>query len=89
MKCSRCEKEKGKHWENGWPNFGKIEIGFSAQMEKVIKIPYKSDLVEKMEPQKAVLKWGNEEKYNLCSNCQEELIVIIGNFFNNKKTDNI
>ena len=36
-RCNRCEKDVDKGgWHNGWPNYGRIQLGFAAQASAVM-----------------------------------------------------
>lgn len=87
--CSRCKKERNT-WEHQWPSYARIEIGISCQMSQHLKIHYNHSLVKDFSQQGVVLEYGNgykipESEYGLCVECQNELVELIGNFFNTTK----
>ena len=88
-KCSKC-KEELTGWWNQWPNFARIEIGVSSRMTDHLKIPYNHSLVKEFQEQKVVLEYGAgfkipKSEYRLCCKCQNELVELIGDFFNTTK----
>lgn len=79
-KCSKCkEKVDFPTWENGWPNYGRIELGYAAQifvplsggtgvgLDKHFDAWEKSSkAVLKQSAQSVIFEWGNGYKYDSC-----------------------
>jgi|AVFP01.1.fsa_nt_gi hypothetical protein len=76
--CSRCGgKIDGDRWENGWPNYGYIHLGFAAQafgalagMEHIASREHfeawskRHKAMTKNDAQEVVFEWGAGYKYD-------------------------
>ena len=96
VRCGRCDSPvDGQNWENGWPNYGKIELGFAAQafgalcgMQHIAE-PEHFDVWHEGHPamttdgaQEVCFEWKpGETDYRLCYYCQKELLRRVGEFF--------
>ena len=95
-RCGRCGQGiGGERWEYGWPNYGRIEIGFAAQIGYAMggSTPFSGCVrfAVNDEAQSAVFQWSNgyrpgglvehESEHHLCFDCQRELLKLLGAFF--------
>lgn len=92
--CSRCQREIGNGWEEQWPNFGRIEIGFAAQIGYALGLgspfPDRLNGFRAGDAQNLVVEWGQGYRFDtrdsfiLCAGCQKVLLGLIGAFFGGK-----
>lgn len=96
VRCGRCGSREidGPRWENGWPNYGKIELGFAAQAfgalcgmrhcadrEHFLVWREGHPAMTKNGAQHVCFEWKPGTKYRLCYNCQKALLGVVGEFF--------
>lgn len=92
--CGHCKEPIQPGWENGWPLFGTIDLGFSAQAfgalcgmktcasEAHFEIwSLGHPALEINEAQHLRFRWTEKTDYRLCYSCQKELINLVGKFF--------
>lgn len=95
-RCGRCDRviDPDGSWENQWPLYGTIDLGFPAQAFGALcgaKCCAETNhfawwregypAMTTNEAQRVTFMWKSDSKWRLCRSCQRELLSVIGRFF--------
>ena len=97
VRCGRCGSGEidGPRWENGWPNYGTIDLGYASQAfgalcgMKYCAAPEHFAVWEEGHPamtdngaQHVRFEWNTgKNDFRLCRSCQTDLFQVVGDFF--------